>query len=55
MNEPSSTSTFRHIETHAQATARRARELYNALVTAGFTEDQAVDLVGASIIGQQED
>lgn len=42
-------------ETRAQVIARKAKELYDALLAQGFSPDQATDLVGASIIGQREE
>lgn len=42
------------VETYVQAKARESRELYLAFIAQGFTEDQAIDLVGATLIGRAD-
>lgn len=43
-----------NFETYATAKAREAREFYLALVEEGFTEDQAIELTGATLLRDPE-
>lgn len=48
VNQPTETDTY------VQTKARESRELYLAFIAQGFTEDQAIDLVGATLIGRAD-